>query len=193
MFEVNLFWRGTFPYFDFEFRLSRRCGNVPLRRFSPKWERPHYVVRTCVQNKHFLNVSKYPLPFWFKVTQLNNSAILQRKKKRKERIFFFFGWSLTVDKTARHAFVAFSHAGFFLTYMKWMNHWHRRDRAPNWSHAIIKLIFHFVRADDGPIGSVIEHLSVGLFGTRCGLNRKKVGIKKLYLIRFRCTYQCCRG
>ena len=69
-----------------------------------------------------------------------------------------------------------------------MNHWHRRDRAPNWSHALIKLIFHFVRTDDGPIGSVIEHLSVGLFGTRCGLNEKKAVIKKLYLIRFGCKY-----
>ena len=70
----------------------------------------------------------------------------------------------------------FKMGNFCLTYMKWMNHWHRCDRTSYWSHALIKLIFHFVRADDSPIGSVIEHLSIGFFGTRRGLNlRKKEG------------------
>ena len=44
-----------------------------------------------------------------------------------------------------------------------------RDGIAHRPHAFVELVLSLVRADDGPRGAVVDHLLVGLFGTRRGL------------------------
>ena len=48
---------------------------------------------------------------------------------------------------------------------------HGRDRAPDGSHALVELVLDLVRADDGPVGAVVQHLLVGLLGAGSGLEK----------------------
>ena len=48
---------------------------------------------------------------------------------------------------------------------------YRRDRRSDRPHALVELIFDFVGTNNGPVGTVIEHLLIWLFRTRCGLKK----------------------
>ena len=46
---------------------------------------------------------------------------------------------------------------------------HGGDGGTDGAHALVELVLDLVGADDGPVGAVVQHLLIGLFGTRGGL------------------------
>ena len=56
--------------------------------------------------------------------------------------------------------------------MQRLDHWNGGDGRPNGPHALVELVFDLVGANDGPIGTVVEHFFVRLLRTRGRLKSK---------------------